>query len=336
MNLLDELRHIGPDPLHSEGRLPSFKGATGWLNSEPLEMDDLRGKVVLVDFWTYTCINWLRTLPYVRAWAHKYKDHGLVVVGVHTPEFPFEQDVDNVRQAAEQMRVIYPIALDPDYMVWNDFSNHYWPAAYFADAEGRIRHHQFGEGQYDEQEQVIQQLLREAGMEGFDDGLADVTPEGVTVAADFAHLGTPESYVGYQQAQGLASANGVELDEPHTYVAPESLGLNQWSLSGNWTVEGRSVVGNEANGTIAFRYHARDANLVMGSRPRETPVRFQVRVDGQPPGDAHGVDVDADGNGTVVEQRLYQLVREPPPNVDRTIELTFLDSGADLYCWTFG
>jgi thiol-disulfide isomerase/thioredoxin len=318
----------------TEGRLPGFDGATGWLNSPRLKADDLVRKVVLVDFWTYTCINWLRTLGYVRAWHEKYRDQGLVVVGVHTPEFPFERDVDNVRWAAEDMRVEYPIALDSDYRVWRAFDNHYWPAVYITDAEGRIRHHHFGEGGYEECERVIQLLLREAGDDGIADDLVSVADEGVEAQADWATLQSPETYLGYQQTQNFAGESGV--GEARAYVAPDRLPLNQWALSGDWTIEGGASVLNEAGGRIAFRFHARDVNLVMGPPSRGIAVPFRVLVDGEPPGDAHGLDVDEDGRGTVAQQRLYQLIREPRSITDRTFEITFLEPGAEAYVFTFG
>jgi thiol-disulfide isomerase/thioredoxin len=319
-----------------ESHLPGFDGATGWLNSDSLTAGDLTGKVVLTDFWTYTCINWLRTLGYVRAWAEKYEDQGLVVVGVHTPEFPFERDVDNVRQAAKDLRVEYPIALDSDYAVWQAFDNHYWPAVYIADAQGRIRHHQFGEGGYADQERVVQRLLRDAGAEGVGDDLVSVADDGLEAQADWANLGSPETYLGYGQAQNFASTGDVELDEPHAYVAPDSLKLNQWALTGDWTIERGASVLNRADGRIAFRFHARDVNLVMGPRPRDASVPFRVLVDGEAPGDAHGLDVDEQGGGTLSQQRLYQLVREPRSITDRTFEVTFLEPGAEAYCFTFG
>jgi thiol-disulfide isomerase/thioredoxin len=300
------------------GTLPGFDGATGWLNSEPLAPEGLRGKVVLVDFWTYTCINWLRTLGYVRAWHEKYADQGLVVVGVHTPEFPFEQDVDNVREAAKEMRVEYPIALDNDYAVWQAFSNHYWPAVYIADAEGRIRYHHFGEGAYDECEREIQQLL------GVEDGLVSVADEGFEAQADLANLETPETYLGAEQAQNFAG-----FDE-------SILRLNQWALSGDWTIGGRASVLNRAGGGILFRFHARDVNLVMGPPERGTDVPFRVLVDGEPPGDAHGLDIDEQGHGKLSQQRLYQLVREPGSIGDRTFEIRFEAPGVEAYCFTFG
>jgi thiol-disulfide isomerase/thioredoxin len=319
-----------------EGHVPGFDGATGWLNSEPLTAEGLRGKVVLVDFWTYTCINWLRTLGYVRAWAEKYADQGLVVVGVHTPEFPFEKDVDNIRRAAKDMSVEYPIAVDSDYAVWRAFSNAYWPAVYIADAEGRIRYHHFGEGAYAECERVIQQLLREAGRDGIADDLVSVADDGFEAQADWTNLGSPETYLGYEQAQNFASPDGGALDQPRTYVLPDALGLNQWALSGNWTIQSGASMLNGADGRIAFRFHARDVNLVMGPPARDASVPFRVLVDGEPPGAAHGLDVDEQGHGTLSQQRLYQMIREPGSITDRTFEITFLAPGVEAYAFTFG
>jgi thiol-disulfide isomerase/thioredoxin len=330
-------RHAGPASLSDEGQLPGFDGATGWLNSPPLTAADLHGKVTLVDFWTYTCINWLRTLAYVRAWAEKYRDRGLVVVGVHTPEFHFERDSDNVRQAAKDMRVGYPIALDSDYEVWRAFSNRYWPAVYIADAQGRIRHHQFGEGRYEECERVIQQLLRDAGGEDIGDGLVSVAADGFEAQADWTNLGSPETYLGYEQAQNFASPGGAAFDEARTYVAPDSLMLNRWALSGDWTIERGASVLNRADGRIAFRFHARDVHLVMRAHERGGSVPFRVLVDGEPPGDAHGLDVDEQGQGTVVQPRLYQLIRKQGPiTSDSTLEITFLAPGVEAYVFTFG
>jgi thiol-disulfide isomerase/thioredoxin len=323
-------------PLPAEGHLPGFDGATGWLNSAPLKAEDLRGKVVLVDFWTYTCINWLRTLAHVRAWAETYEDRGLLVVGVHTPEFPFEQDIENVRRAAKDVRVGYPIALDSDYAIWRAFSNQYWPAVYLADADGRIRHHQFGEGGYDECERGIQQLLREAGREGTRDDLVSVAPEGLEAQADWTNLRSPETYLGYAQGQSFASPGGAEIDEPVTYVVPDRLMLNQWALSGDWTIESRASVLNRPDGRIAFRFHARDVHLVMRSRTPDTSVPFRVLVDGEAPGDAHGLDVDEQGHGTLVHPRLYQLIRERGTITDRTFEIRFLEPEVEAYVFTFG
>jgi len=318
-----------------EGELPSLGGATGWLNSQPLAAADLRGKVVLVDFWTYTCINWLRTLSYIRAWAEQYADQGLVVIGVHTPEFPFEEDVDNVREAAKQMAVEYPIALDSDYAVWRAFDNNYWPAVYIADAQGQIRHHHFGEGGYEEAEGVIQQLVREAGLGDVRDDLVSVTADGFEAQADWANLESPETYLGYEQAQNFASPGGASLDEARSYVAPDRLALNEWALTGEWTVERGASVLNQGEGRISFRFHARDVHLVMGPPERGTSVPFRVLVDGEPPGAAHGLDVDEQGRGTVVQQRLYQLIREPRSITDRTLEITFL-APCEAYAFTFG
>jgi thiol-disulfide isomerase/thioredoxin len=320
----------------TQGALPSLDGATGWLNSPPLTAAGLRGKVVLVDFWTYTCINWLRTLGFVRAWAEKYEDRGLVVVGVHTPEFPFERDVENVRQAVSDMAVEYPIALDSDYAIWRAFSNRYWPAVYIADAQGRVRHHQFGEGQYEECERVIQRLLREAGGEGIGDDLVSVAADGFEAQADWTNLRSPETYLGYEQAQNFASPGGAEPNEPRSYAAPDSLKLNHWALSGDWTIETRASVLNRADGRIAFRFHARDVHLVMGPRTRGTSVSFRVLADGEPPGDAHGLDVDEQGHGTLFQPRLYQLIRERGSVTDRTFEITFLAPGVEAYVFTFG
>jgi thiol-disulfide isomerase/thioredoxin len=328
-------RKTGLAALPVEGRLPGFDGATGWLNSAPLELADLHGKVVLVDFWTYTCINWLRTLGYLRAWAGKYREHGLVVVGVHTPEFPFERDAANVRQAATEMRVEYPIALDPDYAVWTAFGNRYWPAAYFADAEGRIRHHQFGESEYEMCERVIQQLLREAGRDDVPGDLVSPQDEGVEAQADWANVESPETYLGGQQGRNFVSPGGATINERRAYSLPESLRLNSWALSGNWTVEARASVLDEAGGAVAFRYHARDVNLVLRSRTGDA-VPFHVLVDGVAPGDAHGEDADAGGNGTLVHARLYQLVRQQGAIADSTFEITFLEHGVEAYVFTFG
>jgi thiol-disulfide isomerase/thioredoxin len=319
-----------------EGELPSLGGATGWLNSQPLTVAGLRGKVVLIDFWTYTCINWLRQLPYVRAWAERYRDQGLVVIGVHTPEFAFERDLDNVRRAARDMRVDYPIAIDNDYAIWRAFNNSYWPALYFVDAQGHIRHHHFGEGEYEQSEMTIQQLLTEAGIGGIGNDLVSVDARGAEAAADWGSLRSPENYLGYERTVNFASPGGAVLDERQVYAAPEQLRLNDWALSGDWTLEQQAVVLNEANGRIAYRFHARDLHLVMGPAARGTSVRFRVLIDGQPPGDAHGIDVDEQGNGTVSEQRMYQLIRQPKPIDDRQFEIEFLDSGVEAFAFTFG
>jgi thiol-disulfide isomerase/thioredoxin len=319
-----------------EGELPSLGGATGWLNSRPLTAAGLRGKVVLIDFWTYTCINWLRQLPYVRAWAEKYKDQGLVVIGVHTPEFAFERDVDNVRRAAKDMRVDYPVAIDNDYTIWRAFNNSYWPALYLVDAQGHIRHHHFGEGEYEESEMILQQLLEEAGNGGIGHDLVSVDAQGAEAGADWGSLRSPENYLGYERTENFASPGGAVLDEPRVYEAPARLRLNHWALSGDWTIEQQATVLNEANGRIAYHFHARDLHLVMGPAARGTSVRFRVFIDGQPPGAVHGIDVDDQGNGTVSEQRLYQLIRQPKPIADRLLEIEFLDSGVEVLAFTFG
>jgi thiol-disulfide isomerase/thioredoxin len=319
-----------------EGELPSLGGATEWLNSQPLTAAGLRGKVVLISFWTYTCINWLRQLPYVRAWAEKYKDQGLVVIGVHAPEFAFERNVDNVRRAAKDMRVDYPIAVDNDYTIWRAFDNSYWPALYFVDAQGHIRHHHFGEGAYEESEMIIQRLLAEAGIGGLDHELVSVDPSGAEAGADWGSLRSPENYLGYERTENFASPGGPVLDERWVYAAPARLRLNHWALSGDWTIEQQAAVLNESNGRIAYRFRARDLHLVMGPAARGTSVRFRVLIDGESPGAAHGVDVDEQGNGTVSEQRLYQLIRQPKPIADRRFEIEFLDSGVEAFAFTFG
>jgi len=319
-----------------EGELAPFAGATGWINSPPLSPADLRGKVVLVDFWTFTCVNWLRTFPYVRAWAQKYGDKALVVVGVHTPEFPFEGDIDNVRKQAKALGVEYPIAVDTNYGVWRAFDNNYWPALYLADAQGRIRAHQFGEGAYEMSEMVLQQLLADAGFSVFRDDLVTVQPAGTQVGADLSTLESGETYTGHEQAEGFASPGGAVPDEPRTYTVPTRLNLNEWALSGDWTITGRAAVLNQANGRIAFRFHARDVNLVMGPPKGAPSVPFRVFIDGKTAGGADGSDVDGRGQGTADDQRLYQLVRQRGRIEDRTFEIEFLAAGAEAYCFTFG
>jgi Thioredoxin like C-terminal domain len=272
----------------------------------------------------------------VQAWADKYRDHGLVVIGAHSPEFPFEHDLKAIARNLEAMGVDFPIAVDNDFRVWRAFDNNYWPALYFADTEGRIRHHRFGEEDYERSESVIQELLTEAGSDGFDRELVSLEPTGVEAAADWDTLGTPETYVGYARAGNFASPGGLVSDRPNSYVAPPELRLNQWALTGDWTIGSQTTVLNEAGGRIACRFHARDVNLVMGSRDPGNPVRFEVRIDGQPPGAANGVDVDDEGSGTVGEARLYQLIRQPGSISDRTFEITFLDAGAEAYVFTFG
>jgi thiol-disulfide isomerase/thioredoxin len=316
--------------------MPGFGGATGWLNSPPLTAEELAGRVVLVDFWTYTCINWLRTLAYVRAWGEKYRERGLVVVGVHTPEFDFEHELENVRDAACALRVDYPIALDSDYRVWQAFGNRYWPAVYIVDAEGRIRQHHFGEGEYDECEWAIQMLLREAGADGISDDLVSLEPDGLEAQADWTNLRSPETYAGYEQGRNFASPEGAALDEPRSYSAPDSLQLNQWALAGDWTIERGASVLHGTEGRIAFRFHARDVHLVLRARAPGARVPLRVLLDGEPPRDAHGLDIDEQGHGTVSQPRLYQLVRQRDGIADRTLEIEFSAPGVEAYVFTFG
>jgi thiol-disulfide isomerase/thioredoxin len=327
--------HLSQVGLPIEGQLAPFDGATGWLNSRPLTPAGLRGKVVLVDFWTYTCVNWLRQLPYVRAWADRYSDHGLVVVGVHTPEFGFERDVDNISKAVAERRIAYPVAIDSQYAVWNAFGNHYWPALYFADAQGRIRHHHWGEGEYERSETVIQRLLVEAGSSP-GDGMVSVEPRGLEVGADWPTLRSAETYTGYERSEGFASPEGLRPGTAQVYSVPDDLRLNEWALSGDWTVAAQPATVNAAGATVACRYHARDVNLVMGPAVRGASARYQLRVDGQPPGAAHGDDVDELGNGTLTDQRLHQLIRHDDRITDRTVEITFLQPEAQVFCFTFG
>ena len=322
--------------LRIEGEFPSLGGATEWLNSPPLTAAGLRGKVVLIDFWTYSCINWRRSLPYVRAWAEKYKNQGLVVIGVHSPEFEFEKDVDNVRWAAKDMRIDYPIAIDSDQTIWGAFKNDYWPALYFIDAQGQIRHHQFGEGEYEKAEGIIQQLLAEAEVSGIGHGLVSVDGRGAEAAADWGDLKSPENYVGFERTENFVSRDGAILEKPHVYTAPKQLRLNHWALSGDWTIGKQATVLNKADGRIAYRFHARDLNLIVGPTMPGASVRFRVLIDGQPPGAAHGVDVDGQGNGTVTESRLYQLIRQSKPIVDRLVEIEFLGPGVAAFDFTFG
>jgi hypothetical protein len=326
----------GPGGLPVGREMPSLTGATGWINTAPLTPADLRGKVVLVQFWTYTCINWLRAHSYVRAWLAKYRDQGLVVLGVHTPEFPFEKDVENIRRAVQDMRIHYPIAIDSDYAIWRAFRNQYWPAFYFVDAQGRIRHHQFGEGEYEQSEKVIQALLAEAGASGIGPELATVNGRAAEAAPDWANLRTPETYVSYERAENFASPGGAVLGKSRTYAAPARLARNHWALAGDWTMERGLAELNKADGRIAFRFHARDVHLVMGASDQSRPVRFRVRIDGAAPGPSNGSDLDAEGMGSVGEPRLYQLVRQSGAIADRTFEIEFLEPGVRAYCFTFG
>ena len=320
----ERARHQGiAADLPFEGSLPSFDGATAWLNSPPLTPAGLRGKVVLVQFWTYTCINWRRTHPYVRAWARHYRDSGLVVIGVHTPEFAFEHDLENVKRQAPAMQVDWPIAVDNDYDVWRAFANHYWPALYFVDVDGRIRHHRFGEGDYDRSEMVIRQLLAAAGAE-VPGGMAEVEATGPEVEADWTDLRTPETYLGTDQAENFDASNSARLR------------LNHWSISGDWKVRPDAIALRKPDGRIAFQFHARDVHLVMGPAAKGEAVRFRVLLDGMTAAASHGADVDSGGNGTVGEQRMYQLIRQTRPIEDRRLEIEFVDAGAEAFCFTFG
>jgi cytochrome c biogenesis protein CcdA/thiol-disulfide isomerase/thioredoxin len=325
-----------PASLPVEGQLPSLDGAVQWLNSAPLSAAQLKGKVVLVDFWTYSCINCLRTLPYVKAWAEKYHDQGLVVIGVHAPEFAFERDVNNVTKAMRDLGINYPVALDNDYKIWRSFDNQYWPAHYFADAQGRIRYHHFGEGAYAESEQVIQQLLREAGAGKVASDVIDVNANGVQQAADLRDVRSPETYVGYERAAQFASPGGARPDQSVQYRLPGKPALNDWGLEGQWNIGSEQASLNSANGKIAYRFHARDLHLVLGPGADGKPVRFMVTIDGKAPGAAHGMDVAPDGSGQVKEQRLYQLVRQPGDVADHTFTIEFLDAGVAAYAFTFG
>lgn len=325
-----------PGALPIEGNLPPLDGAVQWLNSPPLTAQALKGKVVLVDFWTYSCINCLRTLPYVKAWAEKYRDQGLVVIGVHAPEFAFERNVGNVTKAMKDLGITYPVAIDNDYKIWRAFNNEYWPAHYFADAQGRIRYHHFGEGDYAESERVIQQLLREAGAAKVADGLINASAEGVQRAPDMNEVLSPETYVGYQRSEHFVPETSLVPDKSTTYNPPSQLALNDWSLGGQWTVGSERATSSAPASRIVYRFHARDLHLVLGPAADGKPVRFKVLIDGKAPGDAHGTDVAPDGSGSVTEQRLYQLVRQPDGVTDRTFSIEFLDPGVSAYAFTFG
>jgi thiol-disulfide isomerase/thioredoxin len=318
-----------------EDTLPALDGAVEWLNSAPLTREELKGKVVLVDFWTYSCINCLRELPYVQAWADKYRDQGLVVIGVHAPEFAFEKDIDNVKKATQDLKISFPVAIDNNYAIWRGFDNEFWPAEYFIDAQGRIRHHKFGEGDYAESEQVIQQLLADAGQTNVPGGVAGVNATGVEAASNENDVGSPETYIGFAQALHFISPGGFVRSVDHTYTSATPR-LNEWSLSGDWTVTPESASLDAPNGVIVYRFHARDLHLVLGPTAGSGPVRFRVTIDGAPPGENHGVDVGDDGMGSVTDQRLYQLVRETGTVADHLFEIEFLDAGVQAYSFTFG
>jgi cytochrome c biogenesis protein CcdA/thiol-disulfide isomerase/thioredoxin len=325
-----------PGTLPVEGNLPPLDGAVQWLNSPPLDAQALKGKVVLVDFWTYSCINCLRSLPYVKAWAEKYRDQGLVVIGVHAPEFAFERDVSNVTKAMKDLGINYPVAIDNEFKIWRAFNNEYWPAHYFADAQGRIRYHHFGEGAYAESERVIQQLLHEAGAAKVAGGLISAQAEGVQMAPDSDAVQSPETYVGYQRAEHFVPETALVPDQVAAYNPPAQLALNDWSLGGQWHVGPERATASAPASRIVYRFHARDLHLVLGPGADGKPVRFKVLIDGKAPGDAHGMDVAPDGSGTVTDQRLYQLVRQSDGVTDRTFSIEFLDPGASAYAFTFG
>ncbi|MBK5352396.1 cytochrome c biogenesis protein DipZ [Pseudomonas sp. TH41] len=325
-----------PGTLPVEGNLPPLDGALQWLNSPPLDAQALKGKVVLVDFWTYSCINCLRTLPYVKAWSEKYREQGLVVIGVHAPEFAFERNVGNVTKAMKDLGINYPVAIDNDFKIWRAFNNEYWPAHYFADAQGRIRYHHFGEGEYAESERVIQQLLREAGAAKVADGLINASAEGVQLAPDMNEVQSPETYVGYQRAEHFVPETSLVPDKESAYTSPAQLALNDWSLGGQWKVGSERATASAPASRIVYRFHARDLHLVLGPGADGKPVRFKVLIDGKAPGDDHGTDVAPDGSGRVTEQRLYQLVRQSGGVTDRTFSIEFLDPGVSAYAFTFG
>ena len=322
--------------LVSADELSALDSATAWINSPPIASGSLAGRVVLVQFWTFTCINWLRTLPYARAWTEAYRKAGLVTIGVHTPEFAFEREVANVRRAAPRLHVDYPVAVDSDSAIWRAFSNQYWPALYVLDGKGRVRHHKFGEGGYAESEQVIRELLTQAGVATLPGRSAPVEGHGVEAPADWANARSPENYLGSERTEGFASPSGNNPGERRTYASPRTLDLNQWALDGAWTVGRQAIASNRPNGRIIYRFHSRDLHLVMGPPSGARPVRFRVLLDGQPPGAAHGLDADAAGNGVATEQRLYQLIRQPHPIADRTFQIEFGDQGVEAFAFTFG
>ena len=326
--------HPGAAPI--EGDLPPLTGAAAWLNSPQLSAESLRGKVVVIDFWTYSCINCLRALPYVKSWYDKYKDHGLVVLGVHSPEFAFEKSESNVKRAVHDLGIVYPVALDNNYAIWQAFNNQYWPAHYFIDRMGKIRGHHFGEGNYDESEELIRRLLEEAGAHELPVETAGVANTGVQAAPDEKNVASPETYIGYDRAKNFLSPGGFAHDRAMSYMAPVNLQLNEWALSGEWQVDPEKAVSTASGGKISFRFHARDLHLVLGPGSGGKPVRFRVTVDGKDPGSDHGVDVDASGVGAAKEQRLYQLLRQSGVIRDRTFTIEFLDPGIQAYSFTFG
>jgi thiol-disulfide isomerase/thioredoxin len=315
---------------------PSFDGATDWLNSQPLNLADLRGKVVLIDFWTYTCINWRRTLPYVREWAKKYKQQGLVVISVHTPEFSFEQKLENISRSIKEMNITYPVAVDNNYDVWRSFQNHYWPARYLIDAKGKIRFQKFGEGDYRESELQIQELLKEASGKNISDQILDLQPNGFETAADWKNLRSPENYLGHDRTEGFASPEKLFVDKRLVYSTPKQLKLNQWAVSGEWMIGNDRIMLSRGHGKITYRFHARDLNLIMGPTTEGATIKFRVLIDGASPGASHGLDIDSEGNGTLSDQRMYQLIRQEGTVIDREFQIEFLDPAAEAYNFTFG
>jgi thiol-disulfide isomerase/thioredoxin len=321
---------VGTSPLYG------LSGATGWLNTKPLTAKDLKGKVVLVDFWAYSCINCLRSLPYIEAWAQKYKDDGLVVIGVHTPEFDFEKQLPNVQRAVQKFGVTYPIALDSDRKIWDAFHNEYWPAHYFIDAKGKVRFEHFGEGNYDQSERWIQQLLKERAAKPMPETMVSVRGEGIEAAADMNEVRSPETYIGYARAEHFASPGGLKEDREKLYAAPAQPRLNQWGLDGKWVDHQQVAILKSPNGKIVFHFHARDLHLVLGPTADGKQVHFRVTIDGQAPGENHGVDTDAEGNGVVTAYRLYQLIRQHDAVTDHIFTIEFLDPGVQAFSFTFG
>jgi thiol-disulfide isomerase/thioredoxin len=332
--MMSNAAHAGGPPV--EGDFPSLTGAVSWLNSAPLTPESLKGKVVLIDFWTYSCINCLRALPYITSWYEKYKGDGLVVLGIHSPEFAFEKNESNVKRAVRDLGIKYPVALDNNYAIWQSFNNQYWPAHYFIDAKGHIRGHHFGEGNYDESEELIRQLLSEAGAHGLPPAVSNIRKDGVQASADEKHVASPETYIGYERAQHFVSSGGFGRGETKSYSVPDSLNLNDWGLSGSWRVDAEKAVSLGVGAKIVFRFHARDVHLVLGPGADGKPVRFRVTVDGQDPGVSHGVDIDSSGAGVARDQRLYQLIRQSSDIRDRTFTIEFLDPGIQAYSFTFG
>jgi thiol-disulfide isomerase/thioredoxin len=325
-----------PASIVGSSPLPGLSGATEWLNSRPLTANDLKGKVVLVDFWAYSCINCLRSVPYIRAWADKYKDSGLVVIGVHTPEFDFEKQLPNVQRAVKKFGITYPVALDSNYAIWNAFHNQYWPAHYFIDAKGKVRYEHFGEGEYDQSERWIQGLLKEANAKPMPESMVSVQGQGIEAAADMKDVRSPETYIGYARADHFGSPEGMVREADQLYSIPDDLRVNEWGLAGKWADHREDAVLKSAGGKIAFRFYARDLHLVLGPAADGKPIRFRVTIDGKAPGESHGVDMDAEGKGVVTDHRLYQLVRQNGPVTDHVFVIEFLDAGVQAFSFTFG